>query len=163
LGNVFHDLIRPGIRIPPSSIKIHGIVPDMVYNARQIDDVFDDFLSFIGVDILIAHNACFDLGFLNAVMKRKFAFPIQNLTLDTLLLCKEIAFPSHHMYPYGINLRSIEFSLDAIAKHYGIDLYHRHTALGDALAAGMIFQRVLTKAESQGRGKLKTLIKHGAI
>jgi DNA polymerase-3 subunit epsilon len=138
LGDMFNDLVNPGRDIPPTSIKIHGIVPDMVAEARPLGEVFDDFLAFLGVDILVAHHAFFDLRFIDRIMKQNHGFPLQNLVLDTVSMCRAIAFPPHR-YPYGINLENRRYSLDALAKHFGIEIQQRHTALGDALAAAMIY------------------------
>jgi DNA polymerase-3 subunit epsilon len=164
LGDIFNEIVRPTNIINPNSIQYHGIVPEMVSTARLLDDAFDDFIRYVGVDIIIAHHARFDMAFLNKLMIKKYNFPMQNLVLDTLLLSREILFPAHHVYPFGINLKSKHLSLHEITKHYGVDdMYYRHTAIGDALAAGLIFQRVLSKIERQGIDSLRTLINRGAV
>ncbi len=157
LGDMFNELVNPGRDIPPASIKVHGIVPDMVAEARAVEEVFDDFLAFLGVDILVAHHAFFDLRFIDKAMRRRHAFPLQNLVLDTVAMCRAIAFPPHR-YPYGINLDDRRYSLDALAKHFGIEVQQRHTALGDALATAMIFQRILARLEKRGPGQLHNLV-----
>ena len=163
LGDHFNELAKPSTDIKPSSMRYHGIVPEMVSTARAVGDVFDDFIQYIGTDIIIAHYARFDMAFLNRLMKKRYNLTIQNLVLDTFLLSKEILFPPH-IYPFGINLNLKQLSLHEMAKHYGVDdIYYRHTAIGDALAAGLIFQRILSKIEQEGRGSLKTLINVGAI
>jgi DNA polymerase-3 subunit epsilon len=48
--------------------------------------------------------------------------------------------------------------LDAVAKHLGIEIHDRHTALGDALATAMIFQRILVEIEKKGPGRLRNLL-----
>ena len=162
LGDVFNELVNPGRNIPESSIKIHGIVPDMVAEARPAWEVFDSFLAFLGMDILVAHHAGFDLDFINKVMRRSHGFPLQNLVLDTVSLCREIAFPPHR-YPYGINLNNRKYSLDAVAEHFGIEIYQRHTAIGDALAAAMVFQQILARLEKGGSGFLRNLVRAGGV
>jgi DNA polymerase-3 subunit epsilon len=162
LGDLFNELVNPGRNIPPSSIKIHGIVPDMVAEARPAWEVFDAFLAFLGVDILVAHHASFDLNFLNKVMRRSYGFPIQNLVLDTVPLCREIAFPPHR-YPYGINLNQRRYGLDQVAKHFGIKIYQRHTSIGDALATAMVFQRILARLENGSSGILRDLVRAGGV
>ncbi len=162
LGHTFDELVNPGREISPSSIRIHGITPDMVTHARSEEEVFNDFLDFLGNDIVVAHHAQFDLHFLNRVMKKSHGFPLQNLVLDTVLMCKSIVFPPHP-YPYGIDLNSRQFSLDAVAKHFHIEIHGRHTALGDAMATAMIFQRIISMLESQGPGRLRDLVKVSGI
>jgi len=158
LSDIFFELIRPGHAISQSSVKVHGLVPDMVENARHASDVLDDFLAFIGTDILVAHHTGFDLHFINKIMTRKYGFPLQNLALDTAVLCRNLLFSSHP-YPYGFRVDHSKFSLDALAKHFEIEIHDRHTSLGDALATAMIFQRILEKVERSGSGTLKRLLK----
>lgn len=158
LSDVYFELINPGRKISHSSIRIHGVVPDMVLSARSASEVFDDFLSYLGTDILVAHHAPFDLHFINKTMVSRYGFPIQNLALDTAVLCRNLLFPTHP-YPYGFRVNHSKSSLDSIAKHFDIQIHDRHTSLGDALATAMIFQRILAKIESTGSGKLKPLLK----
>jgi len=162
LGEVFSELVNPGRNIPPASIKVHGIVPDMVMDARPAREVLDAFLTFLGADILVAHHASFDLYFINKVMRQAHGFSVQNLVLDTVALCREIAFPPHR-YPYGIHLNNMKCSLDAIADHFDIEVYQRHTAVGDALATAMVFQRILAQIEKRRSGLLRDLVKAGGI
>jgi len=158
LGQVFDELVNPGRRIPLASTRIHGITKEMVRHARSEEDVCTDFMAFLGRDIIVAHHARFDLHFLNRVMRNMHGFPLQNLVLDTVPLCRTIVFPPHP-YPYGIDLNSMQFSLDAVAKHFAIDIQGRHTALGDAMATAMIFQRIISMLESQGQGSLNELVR----
>jgi DNA polymerase-3 subunit epsilon len=162
LGELFNELVNPGRGISLNSIKIHGIVPDMVAKAKPAAEAFDDFLTFIGVDILVAHHASFDLHFVNKVIRPRYGFGLQNLVLDTLPLCRAFIFPPHR-YPYGIHFKQGEASLDAVAKHFGISIYQRHTAIGDALATAMVFQRILARIERGGSGSLKKLINAGRV
>ena len=162
LGDRFYRLVNPERDIPPSSIKIHGIVPDMVAGVPKAAEVFHNFLVFLGADILVAHHAGFDLHFLNELMRQTYGFSLQNLVLDTVLMCRKIAFPPHP-YPYGLNLSDGRHSLGAIAKHFGIEIQHRHTALGDALATAIIFQRILALLEKKGNDRLRTLVRVAGV
>lgn len=169
LGDVFNRLIRPEIDIPVESIKIHGIVPDMLQKASTAGEVIKDFLSYIGTDILVAHHAAFDLNFLNRMMRHRYGFPLQNLVLDTLSLCNR-TLPSQ---PYVVqNLTNklsrrqllpesgiqSHHSLGNLAALFGIKLWQRHTAVGDAITTAMIFQRILSKMEKAGKKKLFHLV-----
>jgi DNA polymerase-3 subunit epsilon len=162
LSETFFELIKPTRDITLSSIKIHGIAPDMVAQARPAWEVFDDFLGFLGVDILVAHNASFDRYFLNKAMQRRYGIPLQNLFIDTLRLCKGIRF-LRNPYNFGMRFKSEPCSLDALAKQCGIEIHQRHTALGDALATAMIFQRMLVRLEETGPGMLSDLVRLGAL
>ncbi|UCF92252.1 MAG: 3'-5' exonuclease, partial [Desulfobacterales bacterium] len=77
LGQVFNEMLNPGRELPRASIELHGIVPGRLAQARLAGEVLGDFLAFLGVDILVAHHAGFDLHFLNKLMKQHYGFPLQ--------------------------------------------------------------------------------------
>lgn len=162
LDDVFDRLVNPGMAIPSESVKIHGIVPDMVAGSSPAQDALKEFLAFVDGDILVAHHAGHDIHFINRLMRRAYGFAIQNLVLDTMLLCRRIALPPH-AYPFGIDLNDVEYSLDGIARLYGIEIHQRHTALGDALATAMIFQRIIAECEKAGKDSLGRLVREAAI
>jgi len=156
LGDAFSSLLNPGRSIPPSSIRIHGIVPSMVAGAASFAEVLDQFLRYLGTDILVGYHVRFDLYFLDIYMKQHYGFPLQNLALDASLMCKKIVTPQH-MGSYTRRHRG-DPSLDAMAQHFDIEIEQRHTALGDALATAMIFQRILAELEKKGSGRLRNLL-----
>ena len=161
LGDVFSSLVNPGRSIPFSTIKIHGIVPSMVARAPAFDEVFDQFLLYLGSDIIVGYHVRFDLFFLNRCMKRKYGMRMQNLALDAMFMCKKIIIPAH-IQNYAGRLKGHQ-DLDAVAKHFGIEIPERHTALGDALATAMIFQRILADLEKSGPADLRSLISASRI
>ena len=174
LGRMFDQLVNPGRDIPPLSITVHGIVPAMVTAAPTGPEALESFLKYLGNDILVAHNARFDLNFLNRVMQANHGFPLQNLTIDTLPLCENLLLPKIcGPMPRQPKLlgrgaanpanRQKRKSLEEIAHYLGIKVHQRHTAVGDALATAMIFQRGLATLEHRGRGRLKDLMRVGAI
>ncbi len=155
LGDRFNELVNPGREIPAEAIKVHGIKPDMLTHARHASLVFQDFLAYLGHDILVAHYAPFDLHFINRTMKSLYGFPLQNLVLDTVLLCQGVVLPSD---PYGIRERSPQCNLDALARRFGLPQEGRHTALGDALLTALVFQRLLGGLDRQGLAPLHVLL-----
>jgi len=159
LGDVFSSLVSPGRDIPSSAVEIHGIMPSMVDDAPPFDEVFEKFLDYLGTDILVGYHVRFDLHFLNVYMRQTHGFPVQNLVLDAQSMCRKVCFPPH-LRSYAGRLKGDQ-DLDAVAKHFGIEIPERHTALGDALATAMIFQRILTKIEKNGSGRLKNLLAVG--
>ena len=160
LGDIFNSLVNPGQAISPSAIRVHGIVPSMVADAAPFTEVFDQFLQYLGADILVGYHVWFDMNFLNVYMKRHYGFPIQNLTLDVPLMCRKTVTPQH-LGSYMLRYRSNP-SLDTVAKHFDIEIDQRHTALGDALATAMIFQRILAELEKKGSGRLRNLLSIGS-
>ncbi|MBU4564006.1 MAG: 3'-5' exonuclease [Desulfarculus sp.] len=156
LGEAFSELVNPGRDIPAVAVKVHGITPDKIASARHGAQVFEEFLGFLGRDILVAHYAKFDLHFINRVMRGRYGFPLQNLVLDTVLMCQAVVLASD---PYGISRHQKACRLEALAQRFGIAAPERHTALGDALITAMIFQRMLARLEAVGGARLKDLMR----
>ena len=156
LGDAFDSLVDPGRSISTASIKIHGIVPSMVARAPGFADVFDQFLRYLGTDILVGYNVWFDRHFLNVHMQQNYGFPLQNLVLDAQSICQKVGFsPNFRSYPIRSNGNQ---NLDTVAKRLGIEIHERHTAIGDALATAMLFQRILAAVEKAGPGRLRNLL-----
>lgn len=156
LGDVFSSLVSPGRDIPPSAVRIHGIMPSMVNQAPSFAEVFEKFLGYLGTDILVGYHVGFDLHFLNIYMQQAHGFPVQNLVLDAQCMCRRVCFPPH-LRSYAGRLKSYQ-DLDTVARHFDIEIQERHTALGDALATAMIFQRILLEIEKTGPGQLRNLL-----
>lgn len=156
LGDRFSELINPGREVPTESIKVHGLTPDMLKEARSALEAFDDFLAWLGHDILVAHYAGFDMHFINRTMRRAYGFSLQNLVLDTVRMCQGLILPSD---PYGVRGSKKACSLESLSRRFGLALPERHTALGDALATAMIFQRLTDRLEQAGGGALRDLVR----
>lgn len=161
LGQIFNEMVNPERDMPHSSIKLHGIVPNRIARARSAGEVFQDFLAFLGQDILVAHHAGFDLNFLNQIMKQKYGFPLQNLVLDTMELCREMVFLPLRP-PSRVSRFQSHHTLEDAARHFGIEIWDRHTAVGDAMATAMILQRLLARID-KGSGQLSKLVKKGFL
>ncbi|MGA8020591.1 MAG: exonuclease domain-containing protein [Desulfobacterales bacterium] len=138
----FDQLVDPQREISPQSIGIHGIQPQMLINQPTIERVLPLFHQFADETILVAHNAAFDMRMLQlkeAAAGVKFANPV----LDTLLL-SAVVHPGHKNH-----------DMEQIAERLGVSIVGRHTALGDAIATGEIFLKLIPLLESQGITTLK--------
>ena len=138
----FEQLVDPRRSIPWTSVKIHGIHPEMLIGQPLIDQVLPQFHQFIEDTILVAHNAAFDMRFLQLKEARsgvKFVNPV----LDTLLL-SAVIHPSHENH-----------DMEAISQRLGVRILGRHTALGDASATGEIFLKMLPLLAQKGIYTLK--------
>lgn len=122
-GRSFHVYINPqGRKVHPDALAVHGISDETLLDKPDFGDIATDFLDFVEGATLLAHNATFDMGFINAELDRLGHSPIGNdRVVDTLALARR-------KHPMGPN------SLDALCKRYGIDNSHRtmHGALLDA-------------------------------
>ena len=133
----FDRLVNPQRSVPAESVKIHGIDPQVLKTKPTIDIILPLFHRFALDTILVAHNAAFDMRMLQLKEKTtgiKFINPV----LDTLLL-SAIVHPAHDNH-----------SLEAISERIGVRVVGRHTALGDAMATGEIFLRLIPLLEKQG-------------
>lgn len=77
-------LVNPGIPIPPSAVKVHGITTDMVGKSPDFGTIFAQFKAFVGDSVILAHNARYDVSFFNAEVRRSDLEPVQNQVVDTL-------------------------------------------------------------------------------
>ena len=122
-GRTFHVYINPdGRQVHPDALAIHGIGNDDLAGKPVFAGIADDFLNFFDGAKFVAHNADFDMGFVNAELTRIGRPAIDpGRVVDTLVLARR-------KHPMGPN------SLDALCKRYAIDNSHRtlHGALLDA-------------------------------
>lgn len=121
-GQTFHRYLNPERDMPDAAFRVHGLSIDFLKDKPKFADVVDEFLEFIGDAKLVAHNASFDLGFLNAELQRHQYDPLDpERIVDTLVIARR-------KNPFGPN------SLDALCQRYDIDNSRRtkHGALLDA-------------------------------
>jgi DNA polymerase-3 subunit epsilon len=138
----FEQLVDPLRSIPWESVQIHGINPEMVIGQPTIDTVLPRFQQFAEDTILVAHNAAFDMRFLQ-MKEDQTAVRFINPVLDTLLL-SAIVHPAHE-----------DHNLEAIAQRLGVRVLGRHTAMGDAVATGELFLKLLPLLAEKGIYRLK--------
>ncbi|UCV09759.1 exonuclease domain-containing protein [Dechloromonas denitrificans] len=134
---VFDQIIDPECPLKPESIPIHGITEDMVRGKPTIDVILPAFHEFCEDTVLIAHNAAFDMRFLQLKEERtgiRFSQPV----LDTLLL-SAVVHPNQESH-----------KLDVILERLGIHIASRHNALEDALATGEVFLKLVPLLEEKG-------------
>ncbi len=122
-GRTLHLYINPGDRkVHPDALAVHGITDEFLSDKPAFADVAEQIMSFFEGAKWIAHNATFDMGFINAELARLGMPAIApSEVVDTLSLARR-------KHPMGPN------SLDALCKRYGIDNSHRtkHGALLDS-------------------------------
>lgn len=138
-GEVFNRLVNPGRPIPPGSTKVHGVSDAMVADAPEFGPVCRAFHGFAQGDVLVAHNAPFDMAFLRREARRE-GFAFDSPVLDTVHL-SAIVFGG-----------SAEHTLDALCLRLGVEIPEadRHTALGDAQATALALAAMLPILEARG-------------
>jgi DNA polymerase-3 subunit epsilon len=133
----FDQLVDPERFLRPEGIRVHGITDDMVRGQPHIDVVLPAFHDFCSDTVLVAHNAAFDMRFLQLKEERTgvvFSQPV----LDTLLL-SGVLQPNQDSH-----------QLDNIAERLGVNIAGRHNALGDAYATGEVFLKMLPLLSQMG-------------
>jgi DNA polymerase-3 subunit alpha (Gram-positive type) len=145
ISGEYQTLVNPETPIPPFITGLTGISDAMVKNAPKFGEVMSDFMEFIGDSVLVAHNAHFDLRFLNhEIGKIHEDYRIANPYLCTVQL-------SRKLLPNLQNHR-----LHTVAEHYSVFIKNRHRATDDAFATAKIFEDFLLKFEEKGIKDLLT-------
>ena len=133
----FEQLVNPQRDIPAAGIPIHGIRPEMVADAPTIDRILPAFHAFAADTVLVAHNAAFDMRFLQ-LQEQDTGVVFEQPVLDTLLL-SALVHPQQDSH-----------GLEAIAERLGVAMLGRHTALGDAIVTAEIFLKLLPLLAERG-------------
>lgn len=131
------QLVDPRRLLSRESIRVHGITPDLLAGQPTIETVLPAFHAFCADTVLVAHNAAFDMRFLQlkeTALGLRFDQPV----LDTLLL-SAVLHPNQESH-----------RLEAIAERLGVSVVGRHTALGDAMVTGEVFLKMLPLLAAMG-------------
>ena len=136
-AEAFEQLIDPGRPIPMASIPIHGIEQHMVEGKPRIQEVLPAFHAYVEGTVLVAHNAAFDLRFLE-LKQEEVGLRFDQPVLDTLLL-SALVHPNQSSH-----------KLESIAERFGIPVIGRHTALGDAILTAEVLLRLIPLLREQG-------------
>ena len=126
-GNVeasFEEFIDPGHPLSNTTVNLTGITDEMVKGSKTEAEVLQLFQEFSAGCILVAHNASFDMGFLNMSYKRNQISEAVNPVIDTLELAR-------YLYP-----EFKRFGLGVLTKKFGVNLEQHHRAIYDAEATG---------------------------
>ncbi|MDP4083070.1 MAG: PolC-type DNA polymerase III [Bacillota bacterium] len=134
----FESFANPHHRLSATTINLTGITDDLVENAPEVSEVLERFYKWAGDSILVAHNATFDMGFLNVGYKKMGLEKAKNPVIDTLEL-------GRFLYPQLKNHR-----LNTLAKKFDIELTQHHRAIYDAEATGYLLLKMLKDALEKG-------------
>jgi DNA polymerase III subunit epsilon len=154
-GKTFHSYFNPERDMPEDALKVHGITSQFLADKPRFGNCVDELLTFLGDAPLVAHNAAFDVAFLNAELRRiSYPFAIEpHRVVDTLVLARR-AHPG------------VGHSLDELCKLYHIDNSERekHGALLDAeLLAKVYIELVVARQGSFDLTAARTITAHGVL
>ena len=136
-AETYEQLIDPKYPINPVAQTIHGISNEMLHGQPTIDEALPQFHQYCAETVLVAHNAAFDLRFLQ-LKETQTGVCFTQPVLDTLLL-SEALHPNQESH-----------ALETIAERFGINVVARHNALGDALVTAEVFLRMIPLLAAQG-------------
>ncbi len=127
INSRFNVLINPGVPMPPEVTKINGITDAMLKGQPDASVAIPDFARFLGTTVLIAHNAPFDVNFINAELSRIGKPSLTNKVVDTRIFAREM-FPGLPKY-----------ALQDLAQRFGITAKEAHRAEDDARVCMELF------------------------
>lgn len=131
----YATFVNPHEKIPYHIQQLTNITDDMVKDAPDLEPVLQEFVKFVGDGVLVAHNARFDVGFIQASLK-EYGMPLlENPALDTLELARLL-------HPSMKNHR-----LNTLADKYKVLLESHHRAIDDTIALAGILNGLLADAE----------------
>jgi DNA polymerase-3 subunit epsilon len=138
-GQTFHRYVNPERDVPSEAVAVHGLSHDFLKDKPLFAEVVDDLIAFVGDAPLVAHNAAFDLTFLNAELERAGRAALaRERMIDTLLLARR-------KHPGSPN------RLDDLCVRYGIDNSKRikHGALLDAEILADVYLELIEGRQAQ--------------
>ncbi len=130
---VFQSYLNPDRDMPPEAFAIHGLSNEFLIDHPRFKDVVDPFLDFLSDSTIIAHNAEFDIGFINSELENISYPALTDIeVIDTVRLARQ-KFPG------------MPASLDALCRRFGIDASSRekHGALLDAELLADVYLELL--------------------
>lgn len=132
-GKVFHKYINPEREVPEEAVKVHGLTYDFLKEFPTFDKIADEWLEFVGDAVLVAHNAAFDINFINYELKQigKDCFDFSKV-VDSLEIARK-KFPNKHN------------KLDDLCKRFDVDNSARtfHGALLDAQLLAEVYVKLV--------------------
>lgn len=144
----FSTFVNPGVPIPFKITQLTSITDEMVENAPKIDVVLPQFLEFVGDAVMVAHNASFDVGFMEQNCRYQDIVP-QFTSVDTVALAR-VLLPTLSKY-----------KLNIVAKALHISLENHHRAVDDAAATAEIFLKFIQMLKEREITTLKGINQFG--
>ncbi|NCP72114.1 3'-5' exonuclease [archaeon] len=143
----FETLINPQMKIPAEITQLTGITDDMVKEKPTIQEVLPNFIDFIKKDILVAHNAIFDIGFINHNLNLHLNQTLENKNICTMNLAKKIisTMPSYR--------------LSSLCNYFDIKNEYAHRAMSDVYATTKLFTKFQAIMHNNGLREDQDILK----
>jgi DNA polymerase III epsilon subunit family exonuclease len=137
----YEALIKPTQPLPKDVVAFHqnnGLTWELLQTkGRPTEEVINELVEFIGDAVIVAHNAPFDIGFINEHLKRLGKPALTNRSIDTLDIAKKyLILPS--------------YKLGKVAAYFKIPVTTAHRALADVITCREIFFKLIDRAKRGG-------------
>jgi DNA polymerase III epsilon subunit family exonuclease len=139
LAETFETLVAPDIRLAAPIGRLTGLSDEALQRAPRIATALRQFSVFVGDAVLIAHNARFDVGFINRELEQLTGKRLSTTVIDTLALARNL-----------LRGRVQKLNLASLAFFFGVSTEPCHRALPDALATAEVFVRLVGIAQERG-------------
>lgn len=123
-------LVKPENEVSPFITNLTGITNEMLKDAIRIQDALKIFMEFASGSTLMAHNANFDMGFLNSNLQKHFKYTLENKCLDTLALSRK--------YIKGIK----NYKLETLANYFNVNYSGAHRSLKDCEITFEVYKNI---------------------
>ena len=150
-GATFETLVNPGVPLPVAITALTGIGAAEVRGAPGADLAVRQFLAFAGDAVLVAHNARFDMGFLDRAVERLTGRRVAAPVVDTVWLARRL-----------LSGRTSRFGLQPLAHFFGTSVAPCHRALADASATAEILIALIGLAQERGAETVADLVELSA-
>ncbi len=146
LADTFQTLVAPKTAVPQAVRRLTGLSDDALRSAPGVRTAIRQFSAFAGRSVLIAHNARFDVGFVNRELERMTGKRLAATVIDTVPLARNL-----------LQRRVRRTSLASLAYFFGVSARPCHRALPDAQATAEVFLRLVELAAERGASTLSEL------
>jgi DNA polymerase III subunit epsilon len=143
----FERLVDPGVPIPAVITALTGISPTDVRGRPRIDRVVEEFLRFSAGAVIVAHNARFDVGFIDAELHRLRGGRLAAPVIDTVALARRL-----------LGDRLPRMDLGTLAERFDTEVRPCHRALADAEATAEVLVQLLGLAQERGAATIAEVI-----
>ncbi len=152
LSSAGHRLVRLTRAVPEQSAVLHGITDDAAARGEPLRAVLEDALAVLAGKVLVAHNAAFELEFLDAACDKVFGGRFLAPAVDTLSLAVR------SLERRNVAHQPAELRLDALRRVHNLPRYRAHDALSDALAVAELFIAQLAQRDGRRAVSLRSVL-----
>lgn len=137
---IFHTLVKPKKKVTEKITSITGITNEMLNDAKSIDEIIPFFIDFIQGDVLVAHNASFDISFILENLYNLGYKKINNKVIDTLALSRRSVREYDYFEECDKKLKN--YKLVTLKNEFGLAELSSHNSIDDCKVCAYVYQRI---------------------